>query len=45
MDIPGNLFARWRPGWRFLGAPNGAAREITDRENDEAGHDVGIAAP
>jgi hypothetical protein len=45
MDIPGNLFAGWRGGWRFLGAPDGAARESADSENDKTGHDIGIAAP
>src|ERR1700692_1299678 len=46
MDIPGNLlFARWRPDGRFLGPPDGAAREIPNSENNEAGHAVGVAAP
>lgn len=46
MDIPSNLlFARWRPDGRLLGTPDGAAREITNSENNEARHAVGIAAP
>jgi hypothetical protein len=40
-----NYLRNGAPAGRFLGAPDGAAREITDSENDEAGHDGGIAAP
>ena len=45
VDIPDNLLVRERPGWCSLEAPHGAPREITDRENNESGYDVGIAAP